>query len=114
MSELELRIVDDRANRDAARALFDAKLTQVRTDLAARGVGGRIADTAKHEATEAMAKGLEIAAESKGIIAGTLAALALWFFRGPLIEAVQGLLGDDKEPAPVQKQPDMADLTDDT
>ena len=111
MNELERQIGEDRANRNAARSLFDANLRQVRGDLAARGVGGRIADTAKKEATEAMAKGLEVAAESKGIIAGSLAALALWFFREPLIEAVQGLFADD-EPAPVQEQPDMAEQSD--
>ena len=76
MKLLEQRIREDRANRDAARSLFDANLKQLRADLEARGVGGRIADKAKAETTEALAQGLEIAAESKGVIAGTLAALA--------------------------------------
>lgn len=105
MKALAQRIREDRANRSAARGLFDANLQQVRADLEARGVGGRIADKAKSEVTEAMAQGLEIAAESKGVIAGTVAALALWFFRAPLIAALQGLF-DREEPSPVQEATD--------
>lgn len=92
----------DRDNRHAARAVFDAGVTQVKDDLAARGIGGRIADKAGDEAMAALDEAVAVAKDSKGIIAGTVAALALWTFRAPLISAAQGLWGK-LAPAPVQE-----------
>jgi hypothetical protein len=67
--------------RNAAQEALQLQLAQVREDLAARGIGGRIAD----RAGEAVADAAEVANENKGVIAGTLAALAVWFLRGPII-----------------------------
>lgn len=107
MSEAESRLAEDRANRKAARGLFDSRLAQVKTDLAARGVPGRI----KAKATDEMAKGIEqgvtIAKESKGIIAGTAAALALWFFREPLWALGRRLIAGEQDS--VQDQADIAE-----
>jgi len=67
--------------RNAAHDAFQQQLAQIRADLAARGIGGRIAD----RAGEAMVDAAEVANENKGIIAGTFAALVVWFLRGPII-----------------------------
>lgn len=104
MSEAERRLLEDRATRNAARAVFDGVLSQVKADLAARSIGGRIADQATGETKAALAEGLAVAKESKGIVAATVLALLAWFFRGPLLDAIEGLLGDDPPPAPVQEQ----------
>lgn len=97
MSEAESRLAADKANRKAARGLFDRRLAQVRADLAARSVPGRI----KAKATDELAKGIEqgvtIAKDSKGIIAGTVAALALWFFRKPLWQLGKGLIAGKQD-----------------
>jgi hypothetical protein len=85
MSEAESRLATDRGNRKAARGLFDSRLAQVKADLAARSVPGRIKAKATDEAAKAIEQGVTIAKESKGIIAGTVTALALWFFREPLL-----------------------------
>ena len=107
MTDAESRLAEDRANRKVARGLFDSRLTQVKADLAARSVPGRI----KAKATDEMAKGIEqgvtIAKESKGIIAGTVAALALWFFREPLWALGKGLIAGKQDS--VQDQADMAE-----
>jgi hypothetical protein len=87
----------DRAVRDAAHANFRASLEQVRADLAAKGVGGRIADEAERKAHAALDTGLEIAAEHKGVVAGTVAALLLWIFRTPLFEAIGRRFGDEDD-----------------
>lgn len=113
MNQAENRLAADRANRKAARGLFDSRLAQVKTDLAARSVPGRI----KAKATDEMAKGIEqgaaIAKESKGIIAGTMAALALWFFREPLWALGKRLIAG--QPDSVQDAPDRgADETEET
>lgn len=83
--------------RDAARARFDERLKRVRGDIDARGVGGRIADKLGEDAREALDEALDIAGESKGIIAGTVAALALWFLRNPITAWVEGLISADEE-----------------
>ena len=74
----------DRALRDAAKGSFDANVAQVKADFAARGIGGRIADKATKEAKAAARLALEVADENRGIVAGTLGALILWFGRNPL------------------------------
>ena len=91
MSDSESRLAQDRASRTAARGLFDRRLTQVKTDLSARGIGGRIKDKAVQQGEEALAQGLEIARENRGIVAATGAALALWLFRKPLAVLMQRL-----------------------
>lgn len=73
-----------RTKRDAARAAFDARLGQIKSDLAARGVGSRMAGTVMGEASDAIEVGLDVAREHKGVIAGTIGALLLWIFRQPL------------------------------
>lgn len=97
MNEAESRLAADRANRKAARGLFDSRIAQVKADLAARGVPGRI----KAKATDEVVKGIEqsvtIAKESKGIIAGTAAALALWLFREPLLALGKRLIAGKQD-----------------
>lgn len=102
MSEIERRLAEDRRVRGAARANFDAGLSQVKADLGARSVPGRVADKARNEATQAMATGLEVASESKGIIAAVLAGIGLWLFRAPLLRHFRALTERDK-PCGVQE-----------
>lgn len=104
MSELEQRLREDRATRNAARAVHDANLLQVKQDLAARGIGGRIAAKAKNDALDLADEALAVAKESKGIIAGALGALALWFLRGHVAALAARLF----KPAKVQESPDNA------
>jgi hypothetical protein len=82
-----------KAARNAAHDAYARQLAQVREDLAARGVGGRIAD----RASEAFAGAAEVANDNKGVVAGTLAALALWLLRGPIINAIGRLWADHFE-----------------
>jgi hypothetical protein len=93
MNEAESRLAEDRRNRNAARGLFDTRLGLVRADLAARPVPERIKAKAVDEAAKAIDKGLDIAGQSKGVIAATIGALALWAFRKPLIAAAQDWFG---------------------
>lgn len=97
MTEAETQLATDRANRIAARALFDGRLAQVRADLEARSVGGRIADKALDETRAALDEAAAVALESKGVIAATLGALLLWAFRGPLLDAVLAWFSDDDD-----------------
>jgi hypothetical protein len=79
-----------KAARNAAHRSFHTQFAQVKEDLAARGVGGRIAD----RAGEALAEAAGIASENKGVVAGTIAALAAWFMRRPIVRLADRYLGD--------------------
>lgn len=97
MSAAEERLAADRANRNAARKLVDGHIAQVKADLAARSVGGRVAAKVKGDALDLADQALAVAKDSKGIIAGAIGALALWTFRDQII----GLF----KPAAVQDEP---------
>lgn len=112
MTKGEDRLAQDRSLRGSARGLFDNRLAQVKADLAARGVGGRIKAKAKAETFKALDTGVDIASESKGIIAATVGALLIWAFRKPLIQAARELIA----PSPVQDADDIvgAELDEET
>lgn len=98
------RLATDRAARNAARAVVDANLAQVKADLAARSIGGRVADKAKGDALDFAGQAVNVARESKGIIAAAIGALALWTLRGPLTDFARARF----RPAPVQDDTDSA------
>lgn len=106
MTDPEARFVEDRANRRAARAVVEAEVAQVKADLAARGIGGRIADTVSDKAKATADEALELAQGSKAVIAGTIGAVALWFWRKPLLDGSKRLYsrlrqrGDGSPPEP--------------
>ena len=101
MSAAEDRLAADRANRNAARKLVDGHIEQVKADLAARSVGGRVAAKVKGDALDLADQALAVAKDSKGIIAGALGALALWTFRGRIADLFK--------PAAVQDEPASQD-----
>ncbi len=101
MSDAERRLVEDRTTRNAARKVFEGNVAQVKADLAARSIPERLADKARRDVTDALATGLDVARESKGIVAGMAALLGAWFFRASLISALGRLFGKNK-PARVQ------------
>lgn len=84
MTDAERRLSEDRAQRRAARRLFDGGIAQVKADLSARGIGGRIKASAVQQADETVHAGMMIARENKPVVAGTIALLLVWLFRNPL------------------------------
>ena len=52
MTEAEERLAADRANRNAARQLVDGHVAQIKADLAARSVGGRVVDKVTGDALD--------------------------------------------------------------
>ena len=93
MSRLAEQVVADRTARDAARAVFDAHYRELKADLDQRGLGGRIADEAIEQARELFDEAVAVAEEHPGAIGGTIAALALWFLRNPIIGWIEQALG---------------------
>jgi hypothetical protein len=97
MSSATDELAAARAARDAARAAYDASLLELRGDPAEQSIGGRVAERLSEDARAAFDKALDVASESKAIIAGTIAALVLWFLRHPIIAWAEHMLGDEEE-----------------
>lgn len=86
------QLLEDRHTRDAARALVEADLKNLRADLSIKGIGERAVDRITDGANEVYEEAIDVAADHKGALAAIVAALVLWFARHPILEAV---LGDD-------------------
>lgn len=97
MSELERRLAEDKALRDSALALFKADLALVRADLDAKGVGARVAARVGEGTMETLDDAVDYAEANKGKVAAGIAAVLLWFTRGPILDSLGKLIGDDDE-----------------
>lgn len=85
------RLVADRHLRDAARAVVQADIANLRADLSAKSIGERALDRIAEGASEVYEEAIEVASDHKGALAAIVAALVLWFARNPIRET---LLGD--------------------
>ncbi|MEL6238455.1 MAG: hypothetical protein AAFQ90_07655 [Pseudomonadota bacterium] len=86
MSRLPHEFYEDRALRDAARALVIADIENTRKALSGKKVAARFVGTIGDGAKDALEIAKTHADTHQGLIAGVIAALALWFARVPLLE----------------------------
>lgn len=91
------QVLAGRAERNAARHRLDAQLAKLKADYEERGLGGRIADELSVKAGHAIDEAAQVASESKGIIAGTIGLLAIWFLRNPIISVLDRVLSNDAD-----------------
>lgn len=81
MSAAEEKLAQLRAARDAARAEFLEHSGRIR-DLAKPGeLSRRITRDVQVQGRKALSQAMEIAADERGVLAGTLTALMLWMAR---------------------------------
>ena len=90
-SLLERQVLADKAMRDGSKAAFDTRLSDVKQDLATRGIAGRVADEVADRARMVFDEGVDVVQKHPGAVAGTIAALALWILRNPIISGVEKL-----------------------
>ena len=87
-----------RATRNDARARFDTTIEQMKPDFTVHSVSTRLTNKLTGDAKATAAYALDIARENKGVVAGTLAAIALWFLRNPIIAWIERHFGDEDRP----------------
>jgi len=97
VSDPERRLTEDKALRDAALGLFKADLALVRADLAERGLGQRVSDRLGESTMDMLDEAVDYAEDNKGKVAAGIAAVVLWFARGPILAALGRLIGDENE-----------------
>jgi hypothetical protein len=97
MSDLERRLAEDRMLRDAALALFKADFAFIRTDIAEKGVGARIAHRLGDGTRELLDDAVDYAEDNRGAVAAAIAAVVLWFARGPILDGLTRLFRDEDD-----------------
>ena len=89
------RMLEDRYLRDSARALVEADVEHVKTDLARKGLAARTFDTVKDGAIDLYEDAVDAAEDNKGALAALVAAVVVWFARNPLLDLFGLGEGDD-------------------
>jgi len=90
------KVLQEKAVRNAARDASETRLAQVKADLAARGIAGRIADDVVEKAKDTFDESVAVAQENPGVVGGTIVALMLWLVKSPLIAWTEDLFGSSE------------------
>ncbi len=85
MNQAEQQVEEAKAARRSARDSLALCIARVRGDVEERGVGGRIADKLGEDARATLDEAKAVVRAYPGIVAGTIAAIAVWIFRNPLL-----------------------------
>ncbi|MBV1917904.1 MAG: hypothetical protein KUG65_07565 [Sphingomonadaceae bacterium] len=97
MGKLADQVITTRAAKNVAMAEIEERIARVKGDREEDGIGGRIAGAVSGAARDAFDEAMQVADESKGIIAGTTALLLIWFLRNPVITWLEETLGKDPD-----------------
>lgn len=109
MNGVERQLAEDKALRDAALSVFQADLKFVKEDIAARSVGGRIADRLSDSTLDMVDDAVDYASSNKGRFAATFAAIVVWFARVPIIHALSDFLAREDEGEEQRADPERLD-----
>jgi hypothetical protein len=115
MTRLPDRFIEDRALRDAARAVLTEDIERLRASLAEEGIGARvssgvsstISSRIRAGARDVLEQAKAQAGDHKGVLALLIGAIVLWLAREPIFAWIAefteapGEVGDDIDaPAP--------------
>lgn len=90
-SKQQLR--EDRAIRDAARALVKADMAHLKQDLSGKSLKDRVFGPVGEGAKDVLERAGEAADNNRGVLAALVGAVVLWFARNPIME----LFSDEDE-----------------
>ena len=92
MGPRRAKMIEDKRLRDSARALVTADIENLKSDLAVKSPGARLADRLAEGASDVYDEALDVARDHKGALTAIAAAMILWFARNPVLAT---LFGDD-------------------
>ena len=96
MSGQDRQLAEDRLLRDSALQLFKSDLALVRADLRERGLGARIAARIGDGTMDMVDDAVDYAEANKGKLAAAVAAVVLWFARGPIMDGLKRLFVEER------------------
>ena len=85
MSDLKRQMLEDRAVRNAAKALIDADVAHVKNTFSGPSLTERAATNLNEGAREVFDKASAAANDHKGILAALIGAVLIWFARNPIL-----------------------------
>lgn len=98
MSELDQRLREDRALRDAARRNLLADVAHVRANLSGVGISRRLFGRISDGAMDVLEQAKEQAEDKRGVLAALIGALFLWIAREPILELLGFTTAAESEP----------------
>ncbi|AUX69886.1 hypothetical protein CHX26_10645 [Porphyrobacter sp. HT-58-2] len=115
MTRLPARFIEDRALRDAARAVLIEDIEHLRASLAEEGIASRVSSGVtgtistriRTGARDVLAQAMAQANDYKGVLALLVGAIILFLARGPILDWIETLgLDEDVEDNPGEAAPD--------
>ncbi len=112
MTRLPHRFIEDRALRDAARAVLEADLVHMKDSLAERGVASRvksgltstISTRIGDGARDVLEEARQQASDHRGVLAALIGAILLWLAREPIFGWL-GLGGHESDDSDAAESP---------
>lgn len=94
MTRLPQSFIEDRALRDAARAVLTEDIERLRASLSEEGIASRVSSGVSSTITsrirtgarDVLAQAKAQAGDHKGVLAVLIGAIVLWFARGPILD----------------------------
>jgi len=111
MSLVEQQFAEDRETREAARAVFEARMARVRKALDERSIPQRLTAEAKGRAVAVAEEGAEVAQKNTWVLVGTGLAILAWLLRRPLINSAHQLYVRLFKPEPASSWERLRDWT---
>lgn len=107
MTRLPASFIEDRALRDAARAVLSEDIARLRASLSEEGIASRVSSGVtttvssriRSGARDVLAQARAQAADNKGVLAVLCGAIILFLARGPILDWIDELGADEEEGA---------------
>jgi len=105
MTALPARFIEDRALRDAARAVLEEDVARLRDSLEEEGVTSRVTFSVgttitgriRAGANDVLEQAKQAATDHRGVLAVLIGAILLWLMRGPLLALIEGEAEDEAD-----------------
>lgn len=105
MTALPPRFIEDRALRDAARAVLEEDVARLRDSLEEEGVTSRVTSSVgstitgriRAGANDVLEQAKQAATDHRGVLAVLIGAILLWLMRGPLLALIEGEAEDEAD-----------------
>ncbi|OBV12675.1 hypothetical protein [Erythrobacter dokdonensis] len=108
MTDLPARYLEDRALRDAARAVLDEDMARLRASLAEQGVASRVSSSVgstvssriRTGANDVLEQAKQRASDNPGVLAVLIGAILLWLMRAPILALIDEVAESASVPEP--------------
>ncbi len=101
MNRLPQRFIEDRALRDAARAVLVDDVEQLRESLSEQSIKSRVSSGVSSTISQRIRTGaddlIKQVGDQKGWLALLVGVIVLWFARGPILDWIDEIVGYDGE-----------------